>query len=216
MWTYSRTLSAELGIRDKGRPFLLRPHVHARVQIMVVSQGSRRVLLGSHMLTVPAGAALVIPPMVAHAAQNEDWDGFNIYVPPSHCPDMTARLVGLAQVPAAPQALDCAFVLLRDLLKTGQTIWADPDLSPFDPSSAAASDWPISREGMIRRYRREAGISPYAHFSAIRLDKARHLLAEGQPVAAVAAELGFADQSHLGRQFLATFGTTPGTYISGR
>jgi AraC-like DNA-binding protein len=44
------------------------------------------------------------------------------------------------------------------------------------------------------------------------LNRARRLLRAGEPIAAVAAETGFADQSHLGRLFRRTFGTTPGAY----
>jgi AraC-like DNA-binding protein len=45
-----------------------------------------------------------------------------------------------------------------------------------------------------------------------RLNKARDLLRAGQTIADVAFEMGFADQSHLGRWFKRAFGITPGLY----
>jgi len=38
------------------------------------------------------------------------------------------------------------------------------------------------------------------------------MIAMGQPLAQVAPELGFTDQSHLARQFKAWFGVTPGAF----
>jgi AraC-like DNA-binding protein len=42
------------------------------------------------------------------------------------------------------------------------------------------------------------------------------LLAAGVPIARVAAETGFADQSHLARHFKHLTGVTPGQYRKGR
>ena len=49
----------------------------------------------------------------------------------------------------------------------------------------------------------------------IRLIEARRLLAEGVRPAAVAAQCGFADQSHLGRWFRRAYGLSPATYRAG-
>jgi AraC-like DNA-binding protein len=53
---------------------------------------------------------------------------------------------------------------------------------------------------------------PHAFRLAARLNLARALLRNGEPIAAVAAHTGFADQSHLGRLLRRAFGTTPGAY----
>ncbi len=60
--------------------------------------------------------------------------------------------------------------------------------------------------------RRELGISPHAFRLLARLNRARQMLRAGDPIAAVAADAGFADQSHLTRLFRRTCGTTPGVY----
>ncbi|HEX3990128.1 MAG TPA: AraC family transcriptional regulator, partial [Acetobacteraceae bacterium] len=70
----------------------------------------------------------------------------------------------------------------------------------------------MSREGFSRSFRRTHGVPPSVFRSMTKLNQARLLLRAGIPLAAVAAEAGFADQSHLGRGFRRTFGVTPGQY----
>jgi AraC-like DNA-binding protein len=43
---------------------------------------------------------------------------------------------------------------------------------------------------------------------------AQTLLREGVPPSVVATEVGFFDQSHLGRHFRRTVGVTPGNYVA--
>ncbi|MCK1711279.1 helix-turn-helix domain-containing protein [Bradyrhizobium sp. 143] len=57
---------------------------------------------------------------------------------------------------------------------------------------------------------RSHGMSPGAFRAMHRLNDARELLRRGESIAGVAAETGFADQSHLGRFFRRAFGITPG------
>jgi len=65
---------------------------------------------------------------------------------------------------------------------------------------------------LIRVFRRELGLTPHAYFEQVRVHRARHLLKEGSTIARVAADLGFADQSHLHRHFKRLTGVTPGAY----
>jgi methylphosphotriester-DNA--protein-cysteine methyltransferase len=66
-----------------------------------------------------------------------------------------------------------------------------------------------SRKRLWSRYRSQIGITPKRAAQLIRFDHAAHRLAAGDAVALVAAESGYADQSHLHRACTAFAGVTP-------
>lgn len=63
-----------------------------------------------------------------------------------------------------------------------------------------------------RVFRRATGLPPHAWLKQRRLSQARALLKQGCMPLHVAMQLGFADQSHLSRQFKQVFGVSPGAY----
>jgi transcriptional regulator GlxA family with amidase domain len=65
---------------------------------------------------------------------------------------------------------------------------------------------------LIRAFHAEIGLPPHAYLTQVRIRHARHLLLTGMPVAQVALETGFADQSHLTRHFKHHVGVAPGQY----
>ena len=70
----------------------------------------------------------------------------------------------------------------------------------------------LSRFYLVRRFRAEVGMPPHAYQLAIRLDRARVMVAEGVPLSEVASRCGFTDQSHLTRHFRRATGVAPGAY----
>jgi AraC-like DNA-binding protein len=70
----------------------------------------------------------------------------------------------------------------------------------------------IDRFRLTRLFRLAFGTSPHAYLVRLRLRAARRLLATGRTPAQVAAEVGFADQSHLGRWFRRAYRMTPAAY----
>jgi AraC-like DNA-binding protein len=70
----------------------------------------------------------------------------------------------------------------------------------------------VSRFHLIRLFRQRYGITPFAYQRNLRVECARDALRGGESLAGAAAELGFADQSHLGRAFRAVMVATPGQY----
>jgi len=56
------------------------------------------------------------------------------------------------------------------------------------------------------------GIAPHAYVLGRRLEAARIRILAGQPLADVAAEVGFYDQAHLTRRFASFLGVTPGRF----
>jgi AraC-like DNA-binding protein len=66
-----------------------------------------------------------------------------------------------------------------------------------------------SRTRLWARFRSQIGLSPKRAARLVRFDHAAHQLAAGHSPAQVAAEGGYADQSHLHRDVLTFTGTTP-------
>ncbi|MFI6009950.1 helix-turn-helix domain-containing protein [Streptomyces sp. NPDC051243] len=72
---------------------------------------------------------------------------------------------------------------------------------------AAEVGW--SRKRLWSRFRSQIGLNPKRAARLVRFDHAAHRLAAGHSPTVVAAELGYADQSHLHRDVRAFAGVTP-------
>jgi transcriptional regulator GlxA family with amidase domain len=67
---------------------------------------------------------------------------------------------------------------------------------------------------IIRSFRRELGVTPHALLIRIRIQRATEMLSLGEPIAAIAADVGFVDQTHLSRHFKRIHSQTPGRFRS--
>ncbi|MDJ1130665.1 AraC family transcriptional regulator [Streptomyces iconiensis] len=108
---------------------------------------------------------------------------------------------------ASPRAGSGAVRRARALLEDE---WAE-DISAQRLADAAG----CSRFALYRAFRAELGVAPSEFQRQQRLRVARRVLARGGTAARAAAESGFADQSHLHRWFVRSYGITPGTYVRG-
>lgn len=70
----------------------------------------------------------------------------------------------------------------------------------------------VDRFRLTRQFKKAFGQSPHAYLVRLRLRAARAMLARGMAPVEVAAEVGFADQSHLGLWFRRAFRMTPAAY----
>lgn len=70
----------------------------------------------------------------------------------------------------------------------------------------------VDRFRLSRAFKAAFGMAPHAYLIQLRLTRARLLLARGELPVNVAAALGFADQSHLGRWFQRAYRMTPADY----
>ncbi|MFL6230221.1 MAG: helix-turn-helix domain-containing protein [Pyrinomonadaceae bacterium] len=110
-----------------------------------------------------------------------------------HRTDLEAATPGRASVARAREYLAENYaenVSLRELARLA-------NLSPFHFS---------------RLFSEQCGMPPHAFQNQVRVTRAKELLVAGDAVARVAAQTGFADQSHLTRQFKRLTGITPGLY----
>ncbi|WP_052074948.1 AraC family transcriptional regulator [Pseudomonas lutea] len=68
--------------------------------------------------------------------------------------------------------------------------------------------WRLSRD-----FRALFGTTPYRYLTLRRLDQVRHSIALGVSLTDASAMAGFADQSHMTRHFVKTFGYPPGRWL---
>ena len=88
------------------------------------------------------------------------------------------------------------------------------DLAPEQSLSLAglAAVAGVSRFQLLRGFSREVGTTPHAYLMQRRALLARQYLSTGHSPSDAAQQAGFADQSHLTREFVRHFGITPGRY----
>jgi AraC-like DNA-binding protein len=114
---------------------------------------------------------------------------------------LVAQLLPLTRERAASHA---AVARARGFLEA----FVGHDLGLDDLAAAAGCD----KFSLIRAFKRELGLPPYAYFLRLRLRRAQTLLARGYRPAEVATATGFADQAHFTRHFRRIVGLTPGRY----
>ena len=72
----------------------------------------------------------------------------------------------------------------------------------------------LDRYALSRQFRARYATSPHRFLIMRRLERARGMIEQGEPLADIAATIGFADQSHLTRHFKKAFGVTPGRWAA--
>lgn len=81
-------------------------------------------------------------------------------------------------------------------------------------SAALEAATGLSRYEIARQFRACLGTSPHRYLVLRRLDRARALIEAGAALADAAAAGGFADQSHMTRQFRRAYGLPPGRWAA--
>ena len=72
----------------------------------------------------------------------------------------------------------------------------------------------ISQFQLVRGFSKVTGLTPHAYLVQRRLQHARRLIAAGTALSDAALSCGFADQSHMTRLFVRTYGMSPGIYAA--
>lgn len=79
-----------------------------------------------------------------------------------------------------------------------------------------AGECGFSNYHFLRLFKKHTGVTPHLYRTQYRLEKAKKMILKGIPIASIAAETGFSDQSHFARTFKKFTGATPGQYLSGQ
>lgn len=227
VWQYGRRSDGiEQAIWSGNFSLPLACHFHPEIQLTTVLTGRRRFLTANGLVAVEAGETLILPSELPHQALGIEGGrtlSLNLYL--RHPDDALRKDAIVVPTPrwfgAKVMAED---LVLGEWVKTTLTRSSErgferaaeamASVPPGDHRNIgdAASTRGMSREGFIRWFRRNVGMTPHAYRVVRRMNRARALLATGAAPAAAAAEAGFADQSHMGRHFRLAFGATPAAY----
>lgn len=209
MWRYWRIGEVELASCAGSALPDLRLHFHETAQLCLVQNGKRRAETRYGTVEVVAGECLYLPASLPHRFTGRSAAAaqcLNIYIPldlgvyPCRFPAGDIRLLLQSSGPS------------RSVSSLSGTLPAEGDPLPV---GVLARDAGVSREHFSRTFAQEHGLPPHRYRIVHRLNGARQAIARGNSLADVAAQYDFADQSHLGRLFRQTFGTTPGAYRKG-
>jgi AraC-like DNA-binding protein len=99
----------------------------------------------------------------------------------------------------------------RDLAEALRA-WLDARISHSVTMRAAAEELGAGTTRLARAFATTYGIAPHQYVLGRRMEAARDRILDGQSLADVATEVGFADQAHLSRRFRQHLGTTPGRF----
>jgi AraC-like DNA-binding protein/mannose-6-phosphate isomerase-like protein (cupin superfamily) len=215
----------EIGTWSGDRCLPLTCHFHSEIQLTFVLSGRYRFVVGDQMVSAKAGEWVFIPALRPHAPVPHKQPGttiFNVYVPVEQWPLDVTNVVVLPMrdtwLSKGSLHLDDLVDLLRQARPLIEVSYEPVDqftlelLDSRDKIYDIASTIGLSRQGFIRKFTRQVGMSPHAYRLMRNLNDARALLRRGEAITMVADETGFADRSELGRRFRRAFGTTPGLY----
>lgn len=142
---------------------------------------------------------------------------------------VTATLAALLDEHTAPLGREERLLLLlaavlreqppkRDAI-TPSAIGRARDRLDSDPASSAtleelAAESGLGRFRLVRDFARVTGLTPHAYVLQRRTELARRMISGGTSLAEASIVAGFADQSHMTRNFTRRYGYTPGAYLA--
>ena len=180
-------------IRGSRQAWRFRMHFHAGTEHVRLTAGRARLRLRDDSLRLQEGDIVAIPAGVVHRFEAVDEGGWAF--------ESTFRLEpGLAS-DGGRGSLHARVVTL---LSQRRSLRSDV--------AALARECALSSGYLARRFRQETGTSLHNFHVILALQKSKALLRGGASLVEAALASGFFDQPHLTREFVGTYGMTPGTY----
>ena len=185
-------------IRGGMFPWTFRPHYHDGQEVVRLLEGRARLRLPGAVRDLRSGDTIVVPAKTVHRFEPIDgvgWAFASHFV--RHAADSRDDLQ------AERRTLSHRVI---DILARRPSLQSD-----IDDIAECCS---LSTGYVARVFRRETGTSLHNFHIVFGLHKAKALLRDGLCVVEAALEAGFYDQAHLNREFVRTFGMTPGAFRS--
>jgi AraC-like DNA-binding protein len=134
--------------------------------------------------------------------------------------DLGERLAGEASWPDRFQLLERAVADLarNHPVEDPEVGWAWRALAGSHgnvPIGRLAAEVGWSRRHFAARFRQQVGLTPKSAAQLLRFSRALSMLSGSRPISEVAAEAGYADHSHLVREFRRLTGSTPSQLLAG-
>ena len=175
-----------------------RAHYHAGDEIVHIIAGRALLRIGRRSQIVEAGETTVVPAGVVHRFEALDAEGWGF------------RSHFVMNVDAGRSATDVEesglMARIRIMLVDRQSLRTDV--------AQIADACAMSKGYLARRFRDEAGTSLHDFHVLIAVHRAKGFLKQGLSIVEAALSAGFYDQAHLTREFVRTYGFTPGAFRS--
>jgi AraC-like DNA-binding protein len=142
------------------------------------------------------------------------WSALDLEAPVDDL-DRLDNLVGIADIllAASSGAVHPPLTLrLPALLRVRELIAADP--TKRLATNELAREAELDRWSLARQFRTAFGTSPSRFRTMRQLDRVRRLVTDGTSLSEAALQAGFADQSHMSRQFKLAYGLTPAKWAA--
>lgn len=238
---YYRTEHAEL-IHLRGHTSPYPPHSHVSVYTVgVVLEGTLELRQGNEKRVVKSGEFFVISPYEVHSILpcgevdmisvciRRDLVSGKEGLSPEAAADVAFPLLQAADPGENARQLilrgmDCLFLCCRSssfpsslpspcceyVAEIRSLLERRPDDAPG--TGLLAREAAVCKDQLIRRFKKEVGLTPRKFQLQNRVRMAQRLIEKGRPITEVAQATGFYDQSHFDRQFRHMLGMSPVKY----
>jgi AraC-like DNA-binding protein len=142
-----------------------------------------------------------------HALQGDDMECESAAIS-----GLTHLLTHHGQAPRTPHGSDTQSDAARRVARCNDMMHASMHL-PLGLADLA-QECGVGRFQIIRDFQRVLRLTPGDHQRALRMQRAKALLASAMPISSVAVSTGYSDQSHFTRTFRKVYGVTPLQYVN--